>query len=337
MLHGGPLLRLGGRRCSWAATGADPSPTSPTPSTTPAPTGPRARSTSDESNDRIKVSTTDGSNFAPGKTVRIDATVWAWTTPGRRTSSTCTSRPTPTARPGRSSPRSRRRRRARRRSPRPTRCPRAALQAVRARFRYQGSGRRLRGRRLQRPRRPGLRGDQHAGDHRVRRTTSRATWAGPPTPTGPTPPPPAPGSAPIPRPRTRAAPSSSTPSARPTTCPRDRWPARPRATSTSTAAPPRSSHRAITLPATGTLTLTFQYYLAHGSNATNADFFRASVVVGATATQVFQSLGARRQPQRRLDAGEREPQRPSPARPSGCASRRRTPPRAAWWRPAWTT
>jgi extracellular elastinolytic metalloproteinase len=36
---------------------------------------------SDESNDRIVVSTTDGSNFAPGKTVRIDATVWAWTTP----------------------------------------------------------------------------------------------------------------------------------------------------------------------------------------------------------------------------------------------------------------
>jgi hypothetical protein len=36
---------------------------------------------SDESNDRVKVSTTDGSNFAPGKTVRIDATVWAWTTP----------------------------------------------------------------------------------------------------------------------------------------------------------------------------------------------------------------------------------------------------------------
>ena len=35
----------------------------------------------DESNDRIKVSTTDGTSFAPGKTVRIDATVWAWTTP----------------------------------------------------------------------------------------------------------------------------------------------------------------------------------------------------------------------------------------------------------------
>jgi hypothetical protein len=36
---------------------------------------------SDESNDRLKVSTTDGSNFAAGKTVRVDATVWAWTTP----------------------------------------------------------------------------------------------------------------------------------------------------------------------------------------------------------------------------------------------------------------
>jgi leucyl aminopeptidase len=36
---------------------------------------------SDESNDRIKVSTVDGTPFAAGKTVRIDATVWAWTTP----------------------------------------------------------------------------------------------------------------------------------------------------------------------------------------------------------------------------------------------------------------
>ena len=35
----------------------------------------------DESNDRIKVSTLDGTDFAPGKSVRIDATVWAWTTP----------------------------------------------------------------------------------------------------------------------------------------------------------------------------------------------------------------------------------------------------------------
>jgi leucyl aminopeptidase len=35
----------------------------------------------DESNDRIKVSTTDGTSFAPGKLVRVEATVWAWTTP----------------------------------------------------------------------------------------------------------------------------------------------------------------------------------------------------------------------------------------------------------------
>src|SRR5215510_5568930 len=48
---------------------------------------------------------------------------------------------------------------------------------------------------------------------------------------------------------------------------------------------------AITLPATGTLTLTFSYYLAHLNNATSADFFRARVV-GSTNTVVFESLGA---------------------------------------------
>ncbi|MET0556605.1 MAG: PepSY domain-containing protein, partial [Vicinamibacteria bacterium] len=40
---------------------------------------------SDESNDRVRVFTTDGSNFAPGKTVTIQATVWAWTTPSSDT------------------------------------------------------------------------------------------------------------------------------------------------------------------------------------------------------------------------------------------------------------
>ncbi len=35
----------------------------------------------DESNDRIKVSTVDGTSLAAGKQVRIDATVWAWSTP----------------------------------------------------------------------------------------------------------------------------------------------------------------------------------------------------------------------------------------------------------------
>ena len=48
---------------------------------------------------------------------------------------------------------------------------------------------------------------------------------------------------------------------------------------------------AITLPATGTLTLSFSYYLAHGSNATTADFLRVSVV-GSTTSVVFQRLGA---------------------------------------------
>ena len=48
---------------------------------------------------------------------------------------------------------------------------------------------------------------------------------------------------------------------------------------------------AITLPATGTLTLSFSHYLAHGSNATTADFLRVSVV-GSTTSVVFQRLGA---------------------------------------------
>jgi extracellular elastinolytic metalloproteinase len=48
---------------------------------------------------------------------------------------------------------------------------------------------------------------------------------------------------------------------------------------------------AITLPATGTLTLTFNQYLAHGSNATSADFLRVSVV-GTTTSVVFQRVGA---------------------------------------------
>jgi aminopeptidase S len=47
----------------------------------------------------------------------------------------------------------------------------------------------------------------------------------------------------------------------------------------------------ITLPS-GTLTLSFDWYLAHLNNATSADFFRVSVVSGSTTTTVFQQLGA---------------------------------------------
>ncbi|HEX8184079.1 MAG TPA: M36 family metallopeptidase, partial [Blastocatellia bacterium] len=48
----------------------------------------------------------------------------------------------------------------------------------------------------------------------------------------------------------------------------------------------------ITLPATGTLTLSFSFYLAHGNNASNADFLRVRIVSGTTTTTVFEKLGA---------------------------------------------
>ncbi|GAA0432480.1 hypothetical protein Acor_76250 [Acrocarpospora corrugata] len=44
----------------------------------------------------------------------------------------------------------------------------------------------------------------------------------------------------------------------------------------------------ITLPASGTLTLSFSWYLAHGTNSSNADYLRVLV----NGTQVFQQLGA---------------------------------------------
>jgi hypothetical protein len=47
----------------------------------------------------------------------------------------------------------------------------------------------------------------------------------------------------------------------------------------------------ITLPASGALGLSLSWYLAHGSNATSADYFRVRVVGSTTAT-VFQQPGA---------------------------------------------
>lgn len=47
----------------------------------------------------------------------------------------------------------------------------------------------------------------------------------------------------------------------------------------------------IALPATGTLTLSFSFYMAHGNNSSTADFFRVQVV-GATTSTVFEELGA---------------------------------------------
>ncbi len=48
---------------------------------------------------------------------------------------------------------------------------------------------------------------------------------------------------------------------------------------------------AITLPATGTLTLSFSRYFSHLNNSSSADFLRVSVV-GSTTTVVYQELGA---------------------------------------------
>ncbi|MEV4302135.1 MULTISPECIES: M14 family metallopeptidase [unclassified Nonomuraea] len=47
----------------------------------------------------------------------------------------------------------------------------------------------------------------------------------------------------------------------------------------------------ITLPSTGTLSLSLSWYLAHGSNASSADYFRVRVV-GGTTTTVVQQAGA---------------------------------------------
>jgi extracellular elastinolytic metalloproteinase len=49
---------------------------------------------------------------------------------------------------------------------------------------------------------------------------------------------------------------------------------------------------AITLSGGTTFTLTFSYYLAHLNNSSTADFFRVSIVDGASVTAVFQELGA---------------------------------------------
>ncbi|MBX3056095.1 MAG: M36 family metallopeptidase [Anaerolineae bacterium] len=47
----------------------------------------------------------------------------------------------------------------------------------------------------------------------------------------------------------------------------------------------------ITLPSSGNITLSFSYYLAHGTNSSSADFLRVQVV-GNTTSTVFEELGA---------------------------------------------
>jgi choice-of-anchor B domain-containing protein len=48
----------------------------------------------------------------------------------------------------------------------------------------------------------------------------------------------------------------------------------------------------ITLPTTGTLSLSLSWYLAHGSNASSADFFRVSIVGSGGTTVLFTQPGA---------------------------------------------
>ena len=48
----------------------------------------------------------------------------------------------------------------------------------------------------------------------------------------------------------------------------------------------------IALPATGTLSLSLSWYLAHGSNSSSADFFRVSIVHNGGTTTLFTQAGA---------------------------------------------
>jgi hypothetical protein len=246
---------------------------------------------SDESNDRIRVFTTDGSNFAPGKTVTVQATVWAWTTPSSDTAdffyAANAASPSwvfigsvqPTAAGAQTL------------SVNYT-LPAGALQAVRVQFRYQSTNAAC------------AAGAYNDRDDLVFAVTSTpvttvfsdnfetangwTTNAGG-TDTATT------GA------WERGDPEATTDSGAKqlgttTSGTNDLVTARLAGASagandvdggtTSILSP------AITLPSTGSLTLSFQYYLAHGSNSSTADFFRAFVVSGTTSTQVFQSLGA---------------------------------------------
>jgi hypothetical protein len=245
---------------------------------------------SDESNDALKVSTVDGTNFAAGKTVRIDATVWAWTTPSQdhldlyfasnAASPTWTfvGTLTPTVVGAQTL------------SANYT-LPAGALQAVRAQFRYQGSAS------------PCTAGGFNDRDDLVFAVTSAPVttvfsddfetekgWT-----------------------RNAGGTDSATTGLweRGDPEPTDSGGAKQLGTTVSgvndlvTARLAGAAagdfdidggvtsiqSPAIALPATGSITLSFSYYLAHGSNSSTADFFQARVV-GTANSVVFQSLGA---------------------------------------------
>ena len=244
---------------------------------------------SDESNDRIKVSTVDGTSFAPGKTVRIDATVWAWTTPSQDTLDlyfaananspawTFITSITPTAVGAQTLSAT-------------YTLPSGALQAVRARFRYQGSASAC------------ATGAFIDHDDLVFAVTSTPVttvfedtfetalgWTTNPggTDTATT------GA--WERGDPEATDSSGVKQIGTTVSGvNDLVTARLAGASagandvdggtTSIQSP------AIALPSGGTLTLSFSFYLAHGTNSSTADFLRVRVV-GATTMTVFEELG----------------------------------------------
>jgi hypothetical protein len=245
---------------------------------------------SDESNDRIVVATTDGTSFAPGKTVRITATVWAWTTPSadkldlyyaanaNSPAWTFVTTLTPTVAGSQTLSAT-------------YTLPSGALQAVRARFRYQGSAS------------PCAAGSYTDHDDLVfaanapsevvvftddfetekgwtrnpsgTDTATTGLWVrGDPEQT-----------------------DSSGPKQLGTTTSGVNDLVTGRLAGTGAGADDIDGgvttirSPAITLPASGTLTLTFRYYLAHGTNSSSADFLRVRVV-GATTSTVFEELGA---------------------------------------------
>jgi leucyl aminopeptidase len=245
----------------------------------------------DESNDRVRVFTTDGAAFAPGKTVRIEATVWAWTTPAQDSADffyaadatnptwtlIATLKPTAAGAQTLSATYT---------------LPTGALQAVRVQYRYQGSATAC-----------------ASGGYNDRDDLAFAVTSTPvatlysdnfETATGWTANPNGTDTATAGR-WERGDPEATADNGAKqlgTTASgtNDLVTARLAGASagtgdvdggvTSIQSPP------IALPASGAFTLSFQYYLAHGSNSSSADAFRAFVVSGTTPTQVFQSLGA---------------------------------------------
>jgi hypothetical protein len=245
---------------------------------------------SDESNDRLVVSTLDGTSFAAGKTVRIDATVWAWTTPSsdkldlyfaaNANSPTWTFLTTLTpAVAG-----------AQTLTATYT-LPSGALQAVRAQMRFQGSAS------------PCTAGSFNDRDDLVFAVTSAPVvtvfeddfetdkgWATNPSGTDTA------TTGQWARAVPQATNSSGVKQLGTTVSGVNDLVTGPLAGAaagdndidggtTSIRSP------AITLPSSGSLSLSFSYYLAHGTNATTADFLRVSIV-GSTTTVVFQELGA---------------------------------------------